>query len=541
MARKLEVVITGDARGLDRAYGQAGRATDSFGSKLSGMAKGGAIAAGVAAFAGLAVAIKSSVGAALESEKAQARLDQALKSSGISADKYGGQIDAAIQKTSKLAGLDDEALSDTFAKLARTTGDVSKAMDGMRLAADIARSRNVSLESTTKAVEKAYLGSGSALKRFGVEGKTGLDAVEAAQRKFAGGAEAYGKTAAGAQDRFKVALENVQEQLGAKLLPILTKVMEALTRGLEWLEANGDKIGAAFDKIRPFLDRFIEQIRNIVQVVRGIIEGDWSMVWDGLKKIVSNAIAQAVALLKLNFEIWKTVLTTLGSKALEGLKAGLAGLAGLVTAAVGAGLQAIRDKFEAALAAAAGFGGRILTGIGQGLTGVAQAVADKIGKAIQSVRDAFETAYSTARAFGGRIFKGIEDSMSGLGKAVAGWIKAPINAIIDAINSFKIPGLGSITIAGVTVFPGTPPIDPIPEIPRLAKGGIVTRPTMALLGESGPEAVVPLGRRGSATATTVNVYVAGSVLSERDIVEAVQRGLIEKGRRTGGQLLGGYA
>lgn len=33
-------------------------------------------------------------------------------------------------------------------------------------------------------------------------------------------------------------------------------------------------------------------------------------------------------------------------------------------------------------------------------------------------------------------------------------------------------------------------------IPAMAAGGIVTRPTLALIGEAGPEAVVPLGRRG---------------------------------------------
>src|SRR5690606_30765592 len=35
-----------------------------------------------------------------------------------------------------------------------------------------------------------------------------------------------------------------------------------------------------------------------------------------------------------------------------------------------------------------------------------------------------------------------------------------------------------------------------PRIPALAAGGIVTRPTLALVGEAGPEAVVPLDRGG---------------------------------------------
>ena len=41
-------------------------------------------------------------------------------------------------------------------------------------------------------------------------------------------------------------------------------------------------------------------------------------------------------------------------------------------------------------------------------------------------------------------------------------------------------------------------IDPpnIPNLPRLARGGIVTQPTTALIGERGPEAVIPLSRAG---------------------------------------------
>lgn len=36
-------------------------------------------------------------------------------------------------------------------------------------------------------------------------------------------------------------------------------------------------------------------------------------------------------------------------------------------------------------------------------------------------------------------------------------------------------------------------------VPKMASGGIVTRPTMALIGEAGPEAVVPLGSGGSSS------------------------------------------
>ena len=58
-------------------------------------------------------------------------------------------------------------------------------------------------------------------------------------------------------------------------------------------------------------------------------------------------------------------------------------------------------------------------------------------------------------------------------------------------------------------FPGFPGLDI--NIPRLATGGIVTSPTLAMIGEAGPEAVVPLPARRDllGSGVTVNVYVQG--------------------------------
>ena len=55
----------------------------------------------------------------------------------------------------------------------------------------------------------------------------------------------------------------------------------------------------------------------------------------------------------------------------------------------------------------------------------------------------------------------------------------------------------------------------LPQIPKLAKGGIVDSPTIAMIGEDGPEAVVPLNRKnnprgvGMGGGVTVNINVGG--------------------------------
>lgn len=66
--------------------------------------------------------------------------------------------------------------------------------------------------------------------------------------------------------------------------------------------------------------------------------------------------------------------------------------------------------------------------------------------------------------------------------------------------SFKIPGwVPGIGGAGFDV----------PEIPMLAQGGIVNSPTLAMIGEAGPEAVIPLDRMGSMNNNSVTINVNG--------------------------------
>ena len=68
-----------------------------------------------------------------------------------------------------------------------------------------------------------------------------------------------------------------------------------------------------------------------------------------------------------------------------------------------------------------------------------------------------------------------------------------------------------------------------------AMGGIFRRPTQALIGESGPEAVLPLHGAGAAAAglggMTINVNVAGNAHDPEGIAHAVERVVREQWRR----------
>jgi hypothetical protein len=65
--------------------------------------------------------------------------------------------------------------------------------------------------------------------------------------------------------------------------------------------------------------------------------------------------------------------------------------------------------------------------------------------------------------------------------------------------------------------------------PEFALGGIVTRPTAAIIGEAGAEAVIPLDQMGS-MGGSVNINVAGSIISEGELQSVIQNVLYNMNR-----------
>jgi len=65
----------------------------------------------------------------------------------------------------------------------------------------------------------------------------------------------------------------------------------------------------------------------------------------------------------------------------------------------------------------------------------------------------------------------------------------------------------------------------------MAKGGIVKSPTLAMIGERGPEAVVPLGRGGMGGGITINIL--GPTYGFDDFEERVSEAITDGVRRGG--------
>src|SRR6266540_2388950 len=275
MAPRILVEIVGDADKLTKELKKAG-------GSMSGLGKAAGVA-GAALTGGLVIGLKKSADAAMDAQRVQAQTETQLKALGISYKDHAKQIDKAITATSKLAAIDDEELQGAFNDLVRTTGSVSKALKDTALAADISRGAHISLAAGQKAVMQAELGRVTGLKKLGIavavvttaqdEARVKIAAYKAAHKelsaaeenmlktwaadakatdkaamareglsqankKFAGAAEAYGKTAQGAQERLAVSVENLEESFGKLLLPVITKVAAAMSNLANFLEQH---------------------------------------------------------------------------------------------------------------------------------------------------------------------------------------------------------------------------------------------------------------------------------------------------------------
>ena len=138
-------------------------------------------------------------------------------------------------------------------------------------------------------------------------------------------------------------------------------------------------------------------------------------------------------------------------------------------------------------------------------------------------------------------FEWFRDGINTIVNTVIGFFAGMVNAAIGAVNAIisaynSIPLLPDIPKAPTISVPklGGTPTTPVPgrmNIPRLAEGGIVNSPTLALIGEAGPEAVVPLNRMNTGGGVTVNV--TGGLATSAEIGESVVNALRAYSRSAG--------
>lgn len=324
-----------------------------------------------------------------------------------------------------------------------------------------------------------------------------------------------GKIVAGLLDSLRIIFESFRDTV----LPIW-----------QWFTEKGLPI------LIEFLDGAVSILYKLFTTVKKIFDDIWGGVVDPVMKLVSKIIIETLDLLKELWDTWGVdivegiqesldkikelwdnlwenflkpfienmldMLTWLWEKHLKGLIQEIGNFVGkLISAAID-----IFNKFVMPII------NWLIEKLGPIFADIFSFIGDVIGTALAVIID---VAKGIIKALGGiiefiagvftadwkRAWEGIKTFLGGIGDALVGIFKGAINLIIDALNFFIrqankvsfdipdwVPGLGGKSF-GLS----------IPEIPKLAKGGLVHGPTLAMVGDNrgasvDPEVVSPLSK-----------------------------------------------
>lgn len=224
------------------------------------------------------------------------------------------------------------------------------------------------------------------------------------------------------------------------------EVSAAAASAWEWVKETWAVVAEWFDT-------------NIIQPLVSFFTG----LWDGIKQLASDAWSGIV-------EIWQTVSEWFDTNVIQPVAKFFAGLWDGIKEAASNAWDGIKETW-----------GKVKEWFEKNV--------------IQPILEVFED-----------LKKGIDNIWDGIWSG----IKSVVNKIIGGINTL-IRGLNKVHFDipdWVPIIGGKSFGISIPEIPKLARGAIVTSPTLAMIGERGPEAVIPLGRSGFADEIAHAVYQA---------------------------------
>ena len=295
----------------------------------------------------------------------------------------------------------------------------------------------------------------------------------------------YGAIALGFFQGLSQSSPKIDEAIGNILDELLDKLRDWI-RGLDgiWGALAQTIIGPfqfIFGVISDGFDALGEVLEGWRDIVTGIFAGDWGQVFDGFKHIWW-ALFQFLSDVVSRFLTWAyDSFSRLGST--------------LWGAAVG-GLTWVKDRFFAWGVAVINFWSSIPRTMADAFTG-----------------------------FGGLVMDAIK---AGFG-AATGFAASIVNSIIDLVNREVIDRISGITIDP----PGPGPTFNVPDLPHiphveLAKGGIVTKPTLALIGEAGPEAVIPLSGNAAGSIPFTISFDASMIAAQVDAIVSIMAPMGER-------------
>ena len=416
-------------------------------SAEAGTASAGAYA-GLAAVAGIAfLGIKNAIGdavsSAVEWDKTSAVIAKTLKDTGSSIplseiQAYAQQVQATTLFTQQEV-LQSEELILTHKDLQGSFQQVTG------LAADLATKMGTDLPSATKILTNALSAPVAGINQLIRQGYVDFPAATVTMiQNLAKVGDTAGADA--------VILEALNTSIGGVATSAAGAPGAALTQLTNQLTALGTVIGK---DLLPLLDTIATDLEPIIQDVSA---------WAAAHPKLTDAIV-------------------LGSVALAGLLL-LVGLVGVAIITVTPVVEAIGVVIAA-----------LTSPIGLVVIAIV-ALAAAVYFNWNTIRNDTETVWTDISNFIGTIWNVIQNTV----KTGVDYVISAINAFINALDAIHI-SIPSIAIPGTKL--STPAINlgfSIPDVPMLAEGGFVNSPTLAIIGESGPEAVIPLSRMGAGTA-----------------------------------------
>jgi phage-related protein len=452
------------------------------------MAKVAVVAAGAAGIGALAIGIDKSVKAALDAEVAQKKLGAAFTASHLSVKKYWPEVEKAEAAGRRLGFVNTDTEAG-LAKLVVATGNTGKAVKDLGVAQDIARFKGTDLTTASQMLAMAMTGSQRAAKQLGITviplttnmdalkkshmdlttaaGKaaeaaakladkqaTGAAVIAKVSEKLRGQAKAYADTAAGGMAKFRAGLNNIEEQVGKHLLPVLGSIANAAADGVSGATKWFGKLDKEVSKQRTFTGKLRVIWTNLQQVAQDLASRLADFFWRG----------------------WTTQVSIKGgTQTLTTVHAGL--LAGLKTVDWGAIGKAILDGIVAGLKETGKIAAR--------LSAIVSAAVDKIPWGDIGVKMGPALAGAIAAAFATLTDPGF-------------WAQHWSLALAVAVTAFPVGRLGGLAakLGGELALVVAGVIEKFS--PALAKGFLEAITfAVAVLAKLGPMAAAVLERVGA--------------------------------------------
>jgi hypothetical protein len=290
MALAIPIISSFDDKGVSSAikeFKNLESASDKIGfaaQKAAKVAELGFLALGAAGLATAGFLLKAAK-AAGEDEAAQVKLESQIRATVKVSDAQVDSIEKFIDKTQRAVGVSDDNLRPAFGRLLGATKDVREAQDLLNVALDLAAITGKDVETTSRAIARAQEGAYGPLDKLGLgyeKGELKARGFEGTLKdlevRFGGAALDKANTFEGTMSRLKVTLGELEESIGAKVLPILTDLAESANRiatafGLKGAAGGVKQLGLEIVSLGTDSSGMINTFGKIYDKIAGFANG----------------------------------------------------------------------------------------------------------------------------------------------------------------------------------------------------------------------------------------------------------------------------